>query len=170
MAVKRGNGEGDDAGGRKAVAVKQIDYEVAKAVTESVSETVEEIMLEEFKKFQADDDFVMAAKDGFMGYVSTLGLLSFALREESAENVAKVMNAVGLEFDPRLFGRIPKIYSRNRLVYVYAFYYLVTNGRSVDVPEVRAVVEALGMDFDRPTFEEALVFICSKTKCGRITL
>lgn len=162
--------ENEDEGIRKEILLKDVNYEVTKAVIESISEATESILLSEFEKYLKDNDFLLASKDSFMSYVSALALLSLALEEESEENMAKVMTAIGLDFDHRVFSKIPKYYVRNRLVYVYAFYFLVINGRRIDVPEVRAVVEALGVDFDRPTFEESLVLICSNTKCGRITL
>ena len=169
MAEKNDVGANDEQNSKVAL-LKQINYDVTKSVLESISEGTEAILLTEFNEFLKDSDFLLAAKGNFMSYVSTLAILSLALMEESAENVSKVMNAIGLDFDTEIYKTLPQVYLHNRLVYVYAFYFLVINGKKIDTEGIRKVVEALGVDFDKKTFEESLVAICSTTKCGRITL
>lgn len=158
--------EGEDE--RKAVLLRDVDYDITKAVLSSITTTSEAILLSEFGKITRDDRFMLASRNGFMSYVSALAILSFSLKEESKENVAKLMEAIGLEFDDKVFGLIPKAYTHNHLVYVYAFYFLVINGRETSEANIRIVVDAMGTEFDSKAFEESLGFICSNTKCGQI--
>ena len=158
--------KGADKG--NAVLLKNIDYDVTKAVLSSISTTTEAILLSEFDKFLKNDGFMRATKGDPMPYLSALAILSFALKEESKENVSGIMNAIGLNFDGKTFDAMPKIYEHNRLVYVHAFYFLVINGKETSEANIRRVVEAMGIEFDAETFEESLGFICSNTKCGRI--
>jgi ribosomal protein L12E/L44/L45/RPP1/RPP2 len=165
MAGKDGAGRGS---GGDAVRMEGIDYDVTKAVLESISVTTEAILLSEFDKFMKSNEFMLASKNKFMSYISALAILSLALKDESKENVSRIMGAIGLDFDEKVFELIPKTYMNNRIVYVYAFYFLVINGQETSEAKIRDVVEALGIAFDKATFEETLGSICSNTKCGRI--
>src|SRR5271157_2873991 len=168
MATENGGGDGNQSGGGEAVLLKDVDYEVTKAVLDSISVTTDAILLSEFDKFLGNSEFMLASKNRFMSYLSAMAILSLALKEESKENISKIMGTIGLDFDETVFDLIPKIYVNNRLVYVYAFYFLVINGQETSETKMRSVVEALGIDFDKATLEESLGFICSNTKCGRI--
>lgn len=170
MAANKDDGAEGEVDSEDAVLLKNVDYDVTKAVLEPISATTEAILLAEFDKFLKNDEFMRVTKSNPMSYLSTLAILSFALKEESKENISKLMNAMSLGFDEKTFDMIPKIYERNRLVYVHAFYFLVINGKETSEANIRGVVEALGMEFDKKTFEESLGYICSNTKCGRIQL
>lgn len=169
MAEEEGNGAGEDSG-REAVLRRDVDYEVTKAVLDAMSVSTETILLTEFDKILKDEKLMRAVKDNLMSYISTLALLSLALKDESKENISTVMASVGLEFDENILRGIPTTYLRNRLVYVYAFYFLTINGRETSEENIRAVTSALGMEFDKDTFKESLDLICTNTKCSRIEL
>jgi ribosomal protein L12E/L44/L45/RPP1/RPP2 len=167
MAAK--TGDDDDAGDRKSALPKSVDYDITKAILDSISTTTEAILLSEFEKFLNNEDFMRATRNKPMAYLSAIAVLSLALKDESKENISKAMEAVGLDFDGDVFDKLPKIYLHNHLVYVYAFYFLMINGKETSGSNIRSVVEAIGMAFDRKTFEESLEFICANTKCGPIT-
>jgi ribosomal protein L12E/L44/L45/RPP1/RPP2 len=160
-----------DAGTRPegdAAMLKDVDYKVTKAVLDSISITTETILLAEYGRFMKNNDFMLATKDSFMSYVSALAVLSLALKEESKENMSKLMGTIGIDFDEKIFDMVPKNYVHNHLVYVYAFYFLVINGKETNETNLRKVVEALGINFDRTVLEESLGYICANTRCGNI--
>lgn len=156
--------------GGDAVLLKDVDYEVTKAVLDSISVTTEAILLSEYDKFLKSNEFMLKAKNNFMSYVSAIAILSLALKEETEENVSRLMGTIGLDFDGKVFDVVPKNYVHNHLVYVYAFYFLVINGKETTEINLRNVVEALGMGFDKSVLEESLGYICTNTKCGNISL
>ncbi|VVB76912.1 Uncharacterised protein [uncultured archaeon] len=164
------NNDSPGEGAKSSVLLRNYDYDVVKAVLESISATSEAILLSQFKGMLKDDELLLAMSKRTLPYVSALQLLTFALKDKSKENLENVMSTIGLEFDEKVTDALSVRYAQNHLVYVYAFYFLSINGKETNEENLRALIEMLGLKFDRKTLEEALGFICSNTKCGRIQL
>lgn len=149
-----------------AVLLKKSEYEVSKAVLDAMSSTVESILLYEFEAFIKNNRFMEASKSKFMPYLSALAVLSLTFRDVSNDNLSALMGSADLDFDEKVFDTVPKTYLDNRLVYVHAFYFLVINGKETTEENIRKVVAALNIRYDKKAYGEALKFICTYTKCG----
>lgn len=138
---------------------KDIKYEALKVIVETISATSSRLIINEFQKALSNKEMIANVKNNLMPYLYTAGLLSFAAREISEENMSSVLKSIGVEPDPDLVKVIIKAGVKSHLVYIYSFYFLVANGNEPSDANIQGVIRALGLTPDKKRVKETLNFL-----------
>ena len=142
------------AGLEEVSSTETAQYAALRATLDSLASTSSEYMSSALKQLMENDEIKAHIKQGIMPYIYAAGLLSFAGREITEENLSKLVKAIGIVPNEYLMDVLLKTGIKSHLVYVYAFYYLVASSVGVSTEKMEEVVEALGVQSDMQIAEE----------------
>lgn len=124
------------------------------AIVEAVGNSSTNIVMREFEKAMRNETVKAHIKDGIISYLYAAGFLSFTSREINRENMAKVLNAIGVKPNYALIDVVLQSGVKNHLIYVHVAYYLLANGMERTEENVKKVMKAIGMEVDKEDLEE----------------
>lgn len=143
---------------------RDIRFTTLQATLKAVTDTSYEIVMNSFSKILDDSDVIANVKNGFMPYIFAAGFLSFAGREISSQNMSGVLGAINIEFNEQFMQIMNRISVKSHLIYVYAYYFLLSNGMVADVQGISKVVSSIGIYPDAKGIEDVISYITLNQK------
>jgi hypothetical protein len=70
-----------------------------------------------------------------------------------------MMRSIGIQPKKDIIELVSRTFKQNHLLYVYAYYFLVANGKESNRKNISRVVESLGIKVNKNTLKEALAYI-----------
>ncbi|MDE1854787.1 MAG: hypothetical protein KGH57_00490 [Candidatus Micrarchaeota archaeon] len=129
-----------------------------KAILRSLSDSTQEFLAAEIMRIFQDENVKLHLKEA-MPYIYAAGFLSFSGREINEDNMAKTLRSVGMVSDPEVMRLLFKANVRSHLVYIYAYYFLLSLGKIGSEAEIVALVSSLGIEADESRINDVLAFL-----------
>ncbi len=134
-------------------------YSTLNAIINAVTASSASIIMAELKKILDDKEIQSNLNEGIMPYIYAAGFLSFAGREINASSLSKTVASLGIEPNTDYISMLEKLSLKSHLIYLYAFYFVLANGRMASKDDLVRVVEAVGAEPDLKRAEEIIKFV-----------
>ncbi len=134
-------------------------YKGLMAILEAIGASSNQIIVQGLADMLDSEQIKRYLDRGIMPYVYAAGFLSFSGREINKKNVSKCVAALGETPDEGLIDILLKTKVRSHLVYIYAFYFLLANGKPTTKESMTRVIESLDMKVDGVALVEVLNFL-----------
>jgi ribosomal protein L12E/L44/L45/RPP1/RPP2 len=131
---------------------------VLEAIINSLSESTNKYMLEEFEKLLSNKD-IKSNPGKLMPYIYAATLLSLTGREIDQENLSKVLLVIGVNLDKNVLEILAKANVRSHIPYLDAYYFLIASGKLGTEQEILDVIKALGLTPDKTRIIDILSFL-----------
>ncbi|MDE1845992.1 MAG: hypothetical protein KGH53_01785 [Candidatus Micrarchaeota archaeon] len=129
------------------------------ATVEMVSRITTALLLSELKRSLGDENIKAHIHDGISSYLYVAGFLSLTGREISRENMINCLQLLKIKPKDELLDAIFKANIKSHLVYVYAYYFLLSVGREITVEDLVQVLKTIGVPEDKVSAAEAIAFL-----------
>lgn len=138
-------------------------FSAVSAIISALADSTRDFALSEFKRILDAKEVKGHIKD-VMPYIYAGAFLSFSGREINETNIAKVMNAAGMQSDPKLSKLLFKTKIKSHFPYIYAYYFLLSLGKAGSEEEILSMVDSLGLRMDKARLKDVLDFLSPKRK------
>ncbi|MDE1804793.1 MAG: hypothetical protein KGH59_03355 [Candidatus Micrarchaeota archaeon] len=128
------------------------------ATVETVTKLTATLLETELRKLLADPNITVNIAE-ITPYLYVAGFLSLSGREITKENVTELLGVVGVKPREELIAALMVAGVKSHLVYVYAYYFLLTMGKEAGTTELLEVLKAIGISGDEDRAQEAITFI-----------
>ncbi|MCL4379695.1 MAG: hypothetical protein M1160_03725 [Candidatus Marsarchaeota archaeon] len=134
-------------------------YEAIEAILRGVCAVSDKIIMRSLSKVLKDREVDELIRHGMLPYVYAAGFLSFAGRSISRNNMASIVQSIGIIPDARIITLFLNSGVRSHLIYLYSFYFLLANGVEPSRDKIAAAVRSLGIDVDAIALDDVLSFL-----------
>lgn len=131
------------------------------AIISALSDSTRDFAESEFRRIVEAKEVKNRIKE-VMPYVYAGAFLSFSGREINEKNITKVLNAAGMDSDPKLIKMLFKTKIRSHFPYIYAYYFLLALGKAGSEEEILKMVDSIDLRTDKARIKDVLDFISPK--------
>jgi ribosomal protein L12E/L44/L45/RPP1/RPP2 len=159
--------EGITASDLENEAMAEVVFESVSAIVNSLMDTEKVFLQTNFRRLTGFEG-ARNRLDEIVPYAFAGALLSLSCKEINEESITALLSGVGIKPDPESISVITRTWSKNHILYIYAYYFLLALGKdSIDSGDLIKVVKSLGNDTNENTAGEALAFVSARERASK---
>lgn len=130
------------------------------ALIHEIADVSSRILENEFRELMTKNEILEEVPKGMMTYICAAAFLSFSGRAINKSNISKLVTLLGIKPKNSIIDILLSTEIRSHLIYIYGFYFLLSNGIKPTEKKVLNIVASMGEIGNKKTVVEAFDLIC----------
>ncbi len=120
-------------------------FQKLEEVIHNLFSEISNVVMRETKRLMHDKRLSQFSEADLLPFLASIGLLGFCSRDQTSDNIEKVMYAVGISKNEELLELSGSLHVRNQIAYLIGLFFLLVAGVEPNVDRILKIVRVLGI-------------------------